>query len=156
MGVFQDETFFDALKLALAARMLSPWMALALPGQFPIIFLTPPICYYFMNPTATKPLTILNPYLSIPGSTKTLRPSYVAIPLSYVIIPLHIIQAQTPPPHPTTSPHPPDSTFWNVVEQAVERSVYEAAALAWLLSEIAKAIPQKVRSTGLFFSVEVV
>ena len=157
MGIFQDEAFFDGLKLALATRMLSLLMPLALPGQVPITFLAPSTCYDFMNSTATKPFTILNPYLSIPGSTKTLRPSYVAIPLSYAIVPIHLLQTQAPPPHLAASPHQSDLAFWNVIERAVEHSVQGAAALAWIFSEIAKATPQKVRSAGLFFlSVEVV
>jgi len=153
MGVFQDETFFDVLGLALAARMPPPLICFALPGQAPTIFLTSPTCYNFMNPMTTKPFTILNP---IPGSTKTLRPSYIAIPLSYAIVPLHLFQAQAPPPHSTASPHPPDPTFWNVVERAVEHSVHGAVALAWLFSEIFRTT-QKVRSAGMFFcSAEVV
>jgi len=151
MGVFQDEVFSDALKFALATGMLYPLMPFTLPGQVPTIFLAPSTCYDLMNPTATKPFTILNPYLSIPESIKTLRPSYVVIPLSYAIIPLHILQAQAPAPHPIISPHPQDPTFWNVVERAVEHSVHGAAALAWLFSEIAKATPLKVRSVGLIF-----
>ena len=146
MGVSQDESFFGVLKLALAARVLSSLMPFALPGQVPtVMFLAPSTCYDFMNPTATKPFTIFNPYLSIPGSTKTLRPRYVAIPLSYAIFPLYTLQSQAPPPHPL------DPTFWNVIERAVEHSVYGASALAWLLSEIAKATPQKVRSERLSF-----
>ena len=157
MGVFQDETFFDILGLALAARIPPPLIRFVHPGQAPTIFLASLTCYDFMNPTTTKPFTILNPYLSIPGSAKTLQPSYIAIPLSYAIVPLHILQAQAPPPHSTVSPHPPNPTFWNVVERAVEDSIHGAAALAWLFSEIVKATPQKVRSAGLFFfSVAVV
>lgn len=145
MGVFQDETLFDALELALAARMLSPLMPFALPDQVPILFLAPLTCYDLMNPTATNPSMILGSYLSIPGSAKTLRSPYVAIPLSYAIVPLHILQAQAPPPH------SPDPTFWNVVERAVEHSVHGATALAWLFSEVAKTTPQKVRSAELSF-----
>jgi len=145
MGVFRDETFFDALEFALAARMLSPLMPFALPDQVPIIFLAPLTCYDLMDPTATNPFTILGPYLSIPGLTKTLQSSYVAIPLSYAIVPLHILQAQAPPPH------SPDPTFWNAVERALEHSVHGAAALVWLFSEVAKATPQKVRCAGLSF-----
>jgi len=151
MGVFQDGTFFDALELALAARMLSPLIPFALPDQVPIVFLAPLTCYDFMNPTAMNPFTILGPYLLIPGPTKTLRSSYVVIPLSYAIVPLHILQAQAPPPYSIASPHPPDPTFWNVVERAVEHSVHGAAALAGLFFEVAKATPQKVRSAGLPF-----
>jgi len=149
MGVFQDESFFDAPGLALAARMPPPLIHFALPGQAPTIVLAPLTCYDFMNPTTTKPFTILSPYLSIPSLTKTLRPSYVAIPLSYAIVPLHMLQA--PPPHSTVWPQPLDPTFWNVVERAVEHSVHGAAALAWLFSEIVRATPQKVRSARFFF-----
>ena len=144
MGVFQDETFFDALRLALATRMPPPLIWFALPGQAPTIFLASPAYYDFMNPTTTKPFTILNPI-------KTLQPSYVAIALSYAIVPLHLLQAQAPPPHSTASPHPPDPTFWNVVERVVEHLVHGVAALAWLFSEIVRTAPQKVRSAGLFF-----
>ena len=156
MGVFQDEAFFNILKLTLATQMQSPLVPFALPSQVPIIFLAPSTRYDFMNPTATKPFTILNPHLSIPGLSKTLRPSYVAIPLSYAIVPLQTLQAQAPPPHPTTPPHSSDLTFWNVVERAVEHLVYGATALAWLFSEIAKATPQKVRGAGLFLLFEAV
>ena len=65
-----------------------------------------------MNPMATKPFTVLNPYLSIPGLAKTLRPSCVAISLSYAINPLHIFQEQAPPPHPA---------FWNAIEREPRR-----------------------------------
>lgn len=145
MGVFQDEAFPDALKFALAARMLSPLMPFTSPGQVPIVFLAPPTCYDFMNPTTTKPLMTLNPYLSTTGSTKTLQSPYVAIPL-YTTVPLYFLQAPAPPPHSTISPHPLDSVFWNVVERAVEHSVHGVTAFGWLLSEIAKVTPQKVRS----------
>ena len=151
MGVFQDETFFDALRLALATRMPPPLICFALPGQAPTIFLTSPACYDFMNPTTTKPFMILNPI-------KTLQPSYAAIVLSYAIVPLHLLQAQAPPSHSTASLHPPDPTFWNVVERVVEHLVHGVTALAWLFSEIVRTAPQKVRSAGLFFffSAEVV
>jgi len=143
MGVFPDEAFYYALKLALAARMLSPLTPSTSPGQVPVTFIAPSACYDFMNPTTTKPFTtIFNPYPSIPGSTKTSRPPYVIIP-SYTIVPLHALQTLAPPPHPTTPLYPPDSAFRNVVERAVEHSIHGAAALAWLLSEIAKATPQK-------------
>ena len=150
MGIFQDETFANALKLALAARLLSPSMPCTFPGQVPIVFPPPLTCYDFMNPTTTKPFAILDPYLPFYASIKTSRPSYVAVPL-YTIIPLHILQVQAPPPHSTLSPHLPDPTFWNVVERTVEHSVHGAAALAWLFSEIAKATPLKVRIVGLIF-----
>ena len=153
MGIFQDEAFTDALKLALAARLLSPSTSTpyhAFPGQVPIVFPAPPTCYDPMNPTTTKPFTILDPYLSHYNSIKTLRPSYVAVPL-YAIVPLHILQVQTPPPQSIPSPHPTESAFWNVVERTVEHSVRGATALAWLLSGTAKAVPQKVRNARISF-----
>jgi len=139
MGVFQDEAFYHALKLALAARMLSPLMPFTSPSQVPV-FIAPSTCYDFMNPTTTKPFTtVLNTCPSILGSTKTSRLPYIVIP-SYTIVPLHILQTLAPPPH---SPYPPDSATWDVVGRAVEHSVHGAAALAWLFSEIAKATPRK-------------
>ena len=146
MGGFSDEALYHALKLALAARMLSPLTPFTSPGQVPVTFVAPSTCYDFMNPPTTKPFTTIpNSCPSIPGSTKTSRLPYVIIP-SYTIVPLHILQTLAPPPHSTTPPCPPDSAIWDVVERAVEHSVYGAAALAWLFSEIAKATPQKVRS----------
>ena len=59
--------------------------------------------------------------------------------------------AQAPPPHSTASLHPPDPTFWNVVERVVEHLVHGVTALAWLFSEIVRTAPQKVRSAGFFF-----
>jgi len=150
MGIFQDETFANALKLALAARLLSPSMPYTFPGQVPIVFPAPPTFYDLMNPTTTKPFTILDPYLSPYASIKTLRPSYVAVPL-YTIVPLHILQVQAPPPYSAPSPHLPDPAFWNVLERTVEHSVHGAVALAWLLSETAKTTPQKVRNARNFF-----
>ncbi|KAF9644646.1 hypothetical protein BDM02DRAFT_3121550 [Thelephora ganbajun] len=142
MGVLQDETFSDALKLALSAGMLPPLMPYTFAGQMPIIFLAPPTCYDFMNHTTTKPFTISNPFLSIPGSIKTLRPSYVAIPL-YTIIPLHTLQTQVSPPQSIPSPRPLDSAFWDVVERTVEHSVHGATALVQFFSGITKATPEK-------------
>ena len=136
MGVFKDETFLDALKLALAAAsgMLSRMRtAYPTPGRMPVVFLAPPTYYDLMNPTTTNPFTILN-------STKTLRPSYATIPL-YAIVPFPTTQAQTIPPHSL------DFTFWDVVE----RTVHGAVALAWFLSVIADAVSQKVRSGGTSF-----
>ena len=144
MGGFPDETFYHALKLALAARMLSPLTPFTPPGQVPVTFIAPSACHDFMNPTTTKPFaTIFNPHPSILGSTKTSRPPYVVIP-SYTIVPLYFLQTLAPPPQPPTPRYPPDSATWNAVERAVEHSVHGAAALAWLFSEIAKATPQKV------------
>lgn len=147
MGVLQDETFSDALKLALATGMLSRTMPFAFSGQAPVIFLAPPPCYDFMNLTTMKPLTIPNPYLQFPGWTMTLQPSYVAIPF-YTITPLFPLQAEAPPPHSIPSPHPPSHAFWNAVERTVEHSVHGAATLAWLSSALAKVTSQKVRGTG--------
>lgn len=147
MGGFSDEALYHALKLALAARMLSPLTPFTSPGQVPVTFVAPSACYDdFMNPPNTKTFTMItNPHPSIPGSTKTSRLPYVVIP-SYTIVPLHLLQTLAPPPHSTTPQYPPDSATWDVVGRAVEHSVYGAAALAWLFSEIAKATPQKVRS----------
>lgn len=142
MGVLQNETLSDALKLALATGMLSPSMPCTFPGQIPTIFPAPPTCYDFMNPTTTKSFTTPNPYLSI----KALQPSYVAVPL-YTIVPLYALQAQAPPPQSIPPPHLLDSAFWDVVERTAERSVEGAAALAWLSSAISKAAPEKVSST---------
>ena len=153
MGVFQDETFADALKLALAAGMLSYMTPCAFPGQLPIFLLTPSTPCDIMNPTTTKPLTILDPYLSTPGSTKTLRPSYVAIPL-YTIIPLPTIQVQGPPPRSTLSPHLLGSAFWDVVGRTLAYSVHGAAVLACVLSAVSEAASQKVRNDGPFFRSE--
>jgi hypothetical protein len=137
MGALQHETFSDALRLAVAAGML--------PLAVPVICITPPTFYDFMNSTNTKPFTILNPHLPIPGSTKTLRLSYVAIPL-YTIIHTPTLQAQVPPPHPIPPRHGPDSAFWDVVERTMAYAAHGAMALGWFLA-IAEAISQKVRST---------
>ena len=153
MGLLQDETFSDALKLALAARMISQ-MPYAVPVQMPIIVFPPPAYYDFMNPTTTKQFTTYNPFMSNPGSTKTLRPSYIAVP-HYTIVPFHPLQPQAPPPQWTPSPHLPDSAFWDLVKQTAEYSARGAAGLAWLFSEFAKPSPEKVGNAGLLFSVNV-
>jgi len=138
MGVFQDETFSDALKLALAAGILSCMTPYTFPGRMPIIFLAPITHYDFTNPTTTSPSTTLS-------STKILQPSYVAIPL-YAIVPFPIFQVQTPPSQPMPSPHHLDSAFWDVVNRTVEYSVHGAVALAWFFSKFAEAVSQKVRN----------
>ena len=140
MGVLQDETFSDTLKLAFTAGMLSHTHTIpcTFSGQTPNITFSPP---HFMNPTTTEPLTTTNPH----PPTKTLRPSHTAIPLC-TIIPLVVPtpQAQAPPPQSPPPPHPLNSAFWN----AVDCSVRGAAALAQLLSVFGEAISQKVRSRG--------
>jgi len=144
MGVFRDETFTDALKLALAAGILSQTTPYTFPGQMPVVFLAPTTHYDFMNPTTTNPFTSLS-------SAKTLRPSYVAIPL-YAIVPFPTFQAQPPPPQSIPSPHQLNSAFWDVVNRTVEYSVHGTMGLVWLLSKLAEAVSQKVRSCGTFFS----
>lgn len=139
MGLLQEETFANALKLALAAGILSPSVPYAIPVQMPVSFFAPPI-YDFMNPTTTKPSTTFNPFLS--SSTKTLRPLYAAIPL-YTIVPLHTLQPQLFSPQWTPSPPLLDSAFWEVVKRTAEYSLHGAAALTWLLSEISKTTPEK-------------
>jgi hypothetical protein len=143
MGLPQDEILSDALKLAFVAGMLSSSTPRTVPVQMPITLFTPPTSCDFMNHTTTKPLTASNPFQSIPSLTKNLRPLYAAVPL-YAIIPLHVLQAQAIPLQWASSPQPFDSVFWDLVGKTVERSVHGAVALAWFLSEIAKATPEKV------------
>lgn len=144
MGLLQDETFSGVLKLAFAAGVLSSSVPYTTPVQIPITFFAPPTSYDFMNPTTTNPFATFNPFQSIPGSTKNLRPLYVAIP-PYTIIPCYALQAQAIPPQWTP---PFNSAFWDVVGRTVERSVYGAMALVWFFSEIAKATPEKVWNAG--------
>ena len=54
MGVFQDETFSDVLKLALAAGILSRMTPHTFLGQMLVVFLTHTAHYDFMNPTTTR------------------------------------------------------------------------------------------------------
>lgn len=135
MGFFQDEALSDALKLAFAAGMLSSSMPHTIPVQVPLVLFAPPTCYDLMNLMTTKPFTTFNP----PQTTKTLRPSYIAIPL-YTIFPVHGLQGQGPPPQLVPS------AFLEVVRRTAELSAYGAVALAWLLSQIANATPKKVRN----------
>lgn len=95
-----------------------------------------------MDPTTTNPFTTLDPSL-----TKTLRPSYVAVP----IIPFHTIQVQTPPPQSVPPPRQLDSAFWDVATRTVEYSARGAVALAWLFSTFPEVAPRKVRSGGTLF-----
>lgn len=141
MGLLQDETFFDALKLALAAAMLSYSTPQIVPVQIPIAFLAPPNRHDLMNPMNTKPFTISHPFQSIPNSTKDLRPLYVTIPL-YTIFPLCAVRPLAFTPQGIPSPQPFNSAFWDVVRRTLEHSLYGAAVLAWF-SEIAKATPEK-------------
>lgn len=150
MGALHDETFSDALEFALAAGMLSCTTPHIFSGQMPIVFLAPSAPCDFMNPTTTKPFTILSSYISILGSTKILRPSYVAIPL-YTITPLPILQVQVPPPRSIPSPHPWDSVFWDVVQRTVDYSVHGTVALVSLFSAISEAASQEVRIVGAPF-----
>jgi len=114
----------------------------ALPGQAPIVVLAPPTCYDLMNPTTTIPFTIpdSNP------THKSLRPSYVAIPL-YAMIPLPTPQVQALPPHPTLSPHLLNPVFRDVIERTVEHLILGATALVWLFSAFAEAAYQKDLTT---------
>ena len=146
MGLLQEETFANTLKLALAAGILSPLVPHAIPVQTPISFYAPPI-YDFMNFMTTNLSTTLNPFLS--SSTKTLRPLYAAIPL-YTIVPLHALQLQLFPPQWTPSPPPFNSAFWDAVKRTAEYSLHGVAALAWLLSEISRTAPEKVRNRNSF------
>ena len=150
MGALHDETFSDALEFSLASGILSCTTPHIFSGRMPIVFLAPSIPCDFMNPTTTKPFTILNSYMSILGSTKILRPSYVAIPL-YTITSLPILQVQVPPPQSIPSPHPWDSVFWDVVQRTVDYSVHGTVALVSLFSAISEAASQEVRIVGAPF-----
>ena len=141
MGVFRDETFSDALKLALAAGILSRTMPYTFGGRTPLIFLAPITFYDFMNPMSTNPSMTLS-------STKTLRPPYVTIPL-HAIVPFPTLHVQAPPSLSTPSPHHLDFAFWEVINRTVEYSVHGTMALAWFFSMIVEAISQKVRPSGV-------
>lgn len=144
MGLFQDEALSDALKLTLAAGMLSSSATYSIPVQMPLVLFAPSLYYDLMNLTTTKPFMTLN----LPQPIKTLQPPHVAIPF-YAIFPACALQAQirispwVPPPCSL------NSAFWDVVRNTVELSVYGVVALAWLL-QVTKATPKKVRNADPF------
>lgn len=155
MGLVQDEAFRDALKLAFAAGMLSHSMSCAIPVQTRLVLLAPSTCYDFTNPTTTKPFTTSNLFQSIQGPTKTIQPTYLAIPLT-MGFPAHALQAQMLPPHWLPSSCSLNSAFWDVLRRTAELSVYGFVALAWISLQAAKISHKKVRNADTLPSSRVV
>ena len=149
MGLFQDEAFSDALKLALTAGVLSSSMHRTIPVQIPLAFFVPPSYDDSTNPTTTKPFTTVNQSQSIQGLMKTLQPPYVTIPL-HMFFPVYDPQAQVPPPQRVLSPRSLISMFWDMVRRTAELSAHGAVALARLFSLVGKAAPKKVRNADHF------
>ena len=150
MGLFhQDEVLSDALKLAFAAGMLSSPMSHTIPPQIPLVHFALPTCYHSTNPTTTEPLTTSNSSQPIPGLTKTLQPSYVAVPL-YTIFTVHPLHNQMPPPQWASSSRSLNSPFWDVVRRTAELSALGVVALAQLFLQVAKATPTRVRNADSF------
>jgi hypothetical protein len=146
MGLFQEEAFSDALKIALAAGMPSYSIPHTVP--VPLVLFAPPTYHDLTSSTTMTPFTTLDLSQSIQGSTKTLQTPYIALPL-HMIFPVYALQAQVPPPQWVPSPCLLSSAFWNVVKKTAELSACGAVALAQLFLQIAEATPKKVRNAHL-------